>query len=58
MTGRIYIEKIKMALLVGGQGQRSRIQSGHKNLHRAGWLVMHESGTFVRLSPAGADLFA
>ena len=23
-----------------------------------GWLVMHESGTFVRFTPAGADLFA
>jgi hypothetical protein len=23
-----------------------------------GWLTMHESGTFVRFTPAGADLFA
>jgi hypothetical protein len=23
-----------------------------------GWLVMHESGTFVRFTPAGAELFA
>lgn len=23
-----------------------------------GWLQMHESGTFVRLTQAGADLFA
>jgi hypothetical protein len=23
-----------------------------------GWLVMHESGTFVRFTQAGADLFA
>jgi hypothetical protein len=23
-----------------------------------GWLVLHESGTFVRLTQAGADLFA
>jgi hypothetical protein len=23
-----------------------------------GWLAMHESGTFVRFTPAGADLFA
>jgi hypothetical protein len=23
-----------------------------------GWLAMHESGTFVRLTPAGAELFA
>jgi len=23
-----------------------------------GWLVMHEFGTFVSLTPAGAELFA
>jgi hypothetical protein len=23
-----------------------------------GWLVLHESGTFVTFTPAGADLFA
>jgi hypothetical protein len=23
-----------------------------------GWLGMHESGTFVRFTPAGAELFA
>ena len=23
-----------------------------------GWLAMHESGTFVRFTPAGAELFA
>jgi hypothetical protein len=23
-----------------------------------GWLTMHESGTYVRFTPAGADLFA
>jgi hypothetical protein len=23
-----------------------------------GWLWLHESGTYVKLTPAGADLFA
>jgi hypothetical protein len=23
-----------------------------------GWLVLHESGTFVKFTPAGAELFA
>ena len=23
-----------------------------------GWLVLHESGTFVRFTPSGKDLFA
>ena len=23
-----------------------------------GWLAMHESGTFVRFTPTGAELFA
>jgi hypothetical protein len=34
--------------------------SGH-GLDRAiekGWLVMHESGTYLRFTQAGADLFA
>ena len=25
---------------------------------RVGWLVLHESGTFVKFTQAGADLFA
>jgi hypothetical protein len=36
------------------------VQDGriHVELIERGWLTMHESGTYVRFTPAGADLFA
>jgi hypothetical protein len=30
----------------------------HKLAIERGWLWMHESGTYVKFTPAGADLFA
>jgi hypothetical protein len=32
--------------------------AGMKSGRQRGWLVMHESGSFVRFTPAGAELFA
>ena len=32
--------------------------AGMKLAIERGWLILHESGTFVRFTPAGADLFA
>jgi hypothetical protein len=32
--------------------------AGLKRAIERGWLVLHESGTFVRFTQAGADLFA
>ena len=32
--------------------------AGMKLAVERGWLAMHESGTFVRFTPAGAELFA
>jgi hypothetical protein len=32
--------------------------SGLKLAIECGWLKMHESGTFVTFTPAGAELFA
>jgi hypothetical protein len=32
--------------------------AGMKMAIEHGWLVMHEFGTFVSLTPAGAELFA
>jgi hypothetical protein len=49
--GRIHIEK--SAVSVSRLGQRSRVQRRSEALHRSR-LVMHESGNFVRLPPAGA----
>jgi hypothetical protein len=55
--GRIYIERINAAFLeAGGTPDQYRIA-----LARAiskGWLWRHESGTYVKFTPAGAELFA
>jgi hypothetical protein len=32
--------------------------AGLKRASSGAWLVLHESGTFVRFTQAGADLFA
>lgn len=38
------------------RGKWSR--AGMKLAIERGWHVMHESGTYVKFTPAGADLFA
>jgi hypothetical protein len=46
---------------VGETAARKRRAEYKAGLDRAianGWLVPHESGTFVRFTQAGADLFA
>ena len=54
--GRIYIEKLNGPFLFSDQGTPAEYTAG---LERAvGWLHLHESGTFVRLTQSGADLFA
>jgi hypothetical protein len=49
--GRIYIEKLSSRR----QGHAS---AGLALAIERGWLTMHESGTFVRFTQFGADLFA
>jgi hypothetical protein len=34
------------------------VAGGANARSKNGWLVLHESGTFVRFTQAGADLFA
>jgi len=41
-----------------GQPIGAHCQAKKLALIERGWLVMHESGTFVRFTQAGADLFA
>jgi hypothetical protein len=56
--GRIYIEKINGPFLYELKGSPAEYKAG---LHRAierGWLVLHESGTYVKFTEAGAALFA
>jgi hypothetical protein len=56
--GRIYIERINVqfvALLKGSRGY-PEFGAGISFAKERGWLEVHESGTYVRLAPAGKDL--
>lgn len=54
--GRIHVALIKPPFLFkdspADYGARMKLTLKH------GWLLMHESGTFVRFTPEGAELFA
>ena len=56
--GRIHIEKINGPFLFKDKGSPAEYGAGMKLAIERGWLEMHESGTFVRFTPAGAELFA
>ena len=56
--GRIHIEKINWPFLSQDEGSPAEYGAGLKLAIDCGWLVMHESGTFVRFTSAGAELFA
>ena len=53
----IYIELVNAAFLkAGGTGEEFR--AGIQRAIASGWLWLHESGTYVKFTPAGAELFA
>ena len=56
--GRIFIEQLNGPFLFDLQGSPAEYGAGLKLAIERGWLVMHESGTFVKFTQAGADLFA
>ena len=56
--GRIYIEKINGPFLFGDKGTPAEYKAGLDLAIERGWLEIHESGTFVRFTQAGAELFA
>ena len=56
--GRIHIELINGPFLFQHKGTPAEYKAGLKLCIERGWLVLHESGTFVRFTQAGADLFA
>ena len=56
--GRIHIEKINGPFLFKEGGSPAEYGAGLKLAIARGWLWMHESGTFVRFTQAGAELFA
>jgi hypothetical protein len=56
--GRIYIEKINGPFLSVDKGTPAEYAAGLALAIERGWLELHDSGTFVRLTQPGADLFA
>jgi hypothetical protein len=56
--GRIYIEKLNGPFLHIDRGSPAEYSAGLKLSIERGWLEMHDSGTYVKFTAAGADLFA
>ena len=56
--GRIHIEKINGPFLYRDGGWPAEYGTGMKLAIERGWLWLHESGTFVKFTDAGAALFA
>ena len=55
--GRLYIELINYAFLAAG-GSPAEYRAGIERAIAQGWLWRHESGTYVKFTTAGAELFA
>jgi hypothetical protein len=58
MDGRILIERLNGPFLYELKGTPAEYKAGLDRAIANGWLVLHESGTFVKFTQAGADLFA
>jgi hypothetical protein len=56
--GRIYIEKINWPFLHDLRGSPAEYKAGLDLAIARGWLWLHESGTYVKFTQAGAELFA
>ena len=56
--GRIHIEKINGPMLFKEGATPAEYKAGLELAIARGWLLLHESGTFVKFTPAGAELFA
>ena len=55
--GRIYIELVNGPFLKEG-GTPDQYRAALARANTLGWLWLHESGTYVKFTPAGAELFA
>jgi hypothetical protein len=55
--GRVYIERINGPFLEEG-GTPDQFRAALARAITLGWLWRHESGTYVKFTPAGAELFA
>jgi hypothetical protein len=56
--GRIHIEKHNAPMLFDLKATPAEYKAGLRRAIEKGWLVLHESGTYVRFTDAGAVLFA
>ena len=56
--GRIYIESINAPFLYRDRGTPGEYRAGLQLAIERGWLVLHESGTHVKFTQSGAELFA
>ena len=56
--GWIYIEAVNGRMLFKEKATPAEYKAGLDRAIANGWLVLHESGTFVKFTQAGADLFA
>jgi hypothetical protein len=55
--GRIYIELVNRAFLKAG-GTAEQFRAGITRTIELGWFWRHESGTYVKFTAVGAELFA
>jgi hypothetical protein len=55
---RIFIELINWPFLSEHKGSPAEYKTGLELVIARGWLVLHESGTYVKFTPAGAESFA
>ena len=55
--GRIYIELVNAPFLKAG-GTHDEYRAGIDRALAKGWLMLHESGTYVKFTETGAALFA
>jgi hypothetical protein len=58
VQGVIHIEKINGPMLYKDGATPAEYWAGLQRAIEKDWLKLHESGTFVTFTPAGADLFA
>jgi len=55
--GRVFIERVNSAFLEAG-GTPDQYRAALAHAITLGWLLRHESGTYVKFTPAGAEMFA
>jgi hypothetical protein len=56
--GRIYVEIINGQFLLKEGGTPEEYSAGLACAVANGWLWKHESGTYVKFTPVGAEMFA